>query len=388
MQTNFEHEMRKLAEQRQTLQMEIADQARAASNPAVQAYTNPQATVRPCFVDLTAAECRAFDVQRAIGLAARGETASAGGFEAAIARDMAARMSDSRPMPHRTYLPWQVLARDLFVATGTAGGNMIATTVVAPRNTLFPASAAIQAGAQVLVGLQDNAVAPRFSTVGTGQWLANETTQATETSPLSAAYTMVPKNFAAYAEMSRQWLRQTGGGDLILNHLQRVGAAGLDAAALGGPGTAGQPTGISATAGVGSVVGTSLAFGGVLEFQTDASGVGDPQSFAYVTTPAVAALLAQRAAVTNVTPMWEGPVAGAGARMAGRPGFATINCPSGAVIGGDFAELAIGLWGPGVALDFNPYANFPAGIVGARVWMSADIAVLTPGAFSIATSVT
>jgi hypothetical protein len=39
-------------------------------------------------------------------------------------------------------------------------------------------------------------------------------------------------------------------------------------------------------------------------------------------------------------------------------------------------------------VDFNPFANFPAGIVGARLWLSVDIAVLTPAAFSVATSVT
>jgi HK97 family phage major capsid protein len=374
------------AETMARLHEQLADDARAAS---ASRFTSP-AELPPVRVGLTYAEARRFDVCRALALAERGELAKAGGFEWEVAREMAALMPDKEPVAHRLYLPREVWCRDLAVGTGTAGGNFVGVDVIAPRDTLFPGSAVIQLGAQVLPGLRGNTVAPRFGAVATGGWLANEQAAVTESSstPTTPAYTMAPKNFAAYCEISRPMLRMTTIADAILRHFRRVGEAALDAAALVGSGASGQPLGLANWSGVGTVTGASLGVAGALEFQTDTAAVGDPQRFGYATHPTTATLLAQRAAVANATPLWSGPVVGPGATMAGRPAFSTVNCAATTLIGGDFNELAIGEFGPGAVVDFNPYANFPAGIVGARLWLSVDIAVLTPAAFSVATSVT
>jgi hypothetical protein len=376
------------AETMARLQQQLADDVRAAAMPR---YRAPE-PLPPVRIGLTAAEVKRFDMARAFALAERGELMRAGGHEAEVAKDFAGRMHHRTPMPHTVYVPWEILApsltRDLAVGTGTAGGFFVGTSTLTPSDVLFPGSAVEALGAVVLPGCRDSLVVPRLATNATVTWLANEQTAATESSPTTAvATTLVAKTAAAYVEYSGQGDRQFNASAMLEAHLRRVAAAVIDAAALQGTGGA-QPQGIVGTAGVGSVAGASLGAAGALEFMSDTAAVGTPSRFGYAAGVASAVLLAQRPAVASATALWQGPAIGRGATMLGAPAFGTASLTGTTVIGGDWAQLVVALFGPGATVQVNPYANFQANIRAARLWIPIDVAVAQPASFSVAVSVT
>jgi HK97 family phage major capsid protein len=173
----------------------------------------------------------------------------------------------------------------------------------------------------------------------------------------------------------------------VLRDFSKVLALAVDLAALEGSGSAGQPTGISTTAGIGAVTGTSLAYAGVVEFQTDvAAGNALDMGSAYVTTPAVASLMLQRQRFSSTdTPLWTGNVLDG--QMAGFRATTTTQLTAASMIFGDFSQVVIGEWGM-FEIAMNPYANFPAGITGIRGMQTIDIGVRQAAAFSRATSIT
>ena len=183
-------------------------------------------------------------------------------------------------------------------------------------------------------------------------------------------------------------LQSTPAADMmVMNDLARVLSLAIDLAALEGPGTGGAPTGISATAGIGSVTGTSLAYAGIVEFQTDvaAGNALTPQS-AFVTTPTVAGLLMarQRFASTD-TPLWTGTVLEG--QLGGYTATTTTQVTAGSMTFGDFGQVVIGEWGF-LEIGLNPFANFTAAVTGIRAIQTVDIAIRQAAAFSRATSIT
>jgi len=166
-----------------------------------------------------------------------------------------------------------------------------------------------------------------------------------------------------------------------------VGIA-ADLGVLEGTGSGGQPTGISGTAGIGSVSGTSLAAAGAIEFQTDiASANVTPLRPGYVTTPAVAGLLMVRPELpsTGTTRLWTGNIWDGA--IFGLPAMTSNQLTAATMIFGDWQEVVVGEWGV-LEVEVNPYANFQAGIVGVRALYSMDVGVRRPFAFSRATTIT
>ena len=174
---------------------------------------------------------------------------------------------------------------------------------------------------------------------------------------------------------------------MVMNDLAKVLAIAIDLAALEGSGASGQPTGISATSGIGSVTGTSLAYAGMLEFQTDVAGSNAlAANCACVTTPAVAALLSARVKVSSTySPLWDGNVLDG--NVCRFRGMATNQVTAASMIFGDFSQVVIGEWGM-LELALNPYANFTAAISGIRAIQTVDVGIRQAGAFSRATSIT
>jgi HK97 family phage major capsid protein len=241
----------------------------------------------------------------------------------------------------------------------------------------------------MLSGLQGNVTLPTQTGGGTAYWLTNEATAITESQQTLGQLSMTPKNVGAYTEISRQLMMQSSPAAdmLVMNDLSRVLALAIDLAALEGSGASGQPTGISNTGSIGAVTGTSLAYAGILEFQTDVAAANAlAGNCAYVTTPAVAALLATRQRFSSTdTPLWNGNVLDG--TMSGFRAMSTNQLTAASMIFGDFSQVVIGEWGM-LELALNPYANFTAAISGVRAIQTVDVGIRYAGAFSRATSIT
>ena len=281
--------------------------------------------------------------------------------------------------------------RDLTVGTPTAGGNMVATDLLGGSfiELLRARSVVARLGATMLPGLVGNVQIPKQTGAATAYWLANEATAITESQQTIGQVPLTPKTLGAYTEISRLLMLQStpAADQMVMNDLARVLSLAIDLATLEGSGASGQPTGISATAGIGSVTGTSLAYAGIVEFTTDvAAGNALVPGCAFVTTPAVAGLLMQRQRFASTdTPLWTGTVLDG--TLGGYGATTTTLVTAASMTFGDFSQVVIGEWGF-LEIGLNPYANFTAAVTGIRAIQTVDVAIRQAAAFSRATSIT
>lgn len=335
---------------------------------------------------MTGKEVRGYSILRALQAQMTGNWKDAGlereAHEALIARGIEAKNGG-------ILIPYEIQKRDM--STGANGGNYLVATdnlggsfidLLRNRTVLG------QLGATMLPGLKGNVTIPKQTAAGTAYWLSAETTQITESNQTIGQLAMSPKNVGAYTEISRQLMMQSSPAAdmLVMNDLARVIALAIDIAGFEGNGS-GAPVGIANTASIGSVTGTSLAYAGMLEFQSDvATANALTAGCAYVTTPAVAALLAARARFSSTdTPLWQGNLLDGS--VVGYKGMTTNVLTAASMIFGDFSQVIIGEWGT-LELAVSPYADFKAGISGVRAFQTVDIGIRHAGAFSRATSIT
>jgi len=336
---------------------------------------------------LSNSECKKYSLLRAIR---EFSTGNPSGFEVECHQDLARARGEQPKTMHSFYLPQEVLTRDLTAGTASAGGFLVETENVGFIDMLRNKSVAVTLGAQTLPGLIGNTTVPRQSAASTGYWLATEGTPITESQPTVAQMTITPKTVGAYTEISRQLLLQSSPSAeaIVQNDLRSVIALALDLAVLNGSGSAGQPTGILNTSGVGAVAGTSLGYTQLLELQTDLlaanSLVAKP---GLATTPAVASLLAQRVKFpSTASPLWEGSLSEG--TVLGHRALTSNQIPAATAIFGDWDEVVIGEWGNGIEVQTNPFASFSAGIVGVRALLTCDVGIRHAAAFSVASSIT
>jgi HK97 family phage major capsid protein len=356
---------------------------------------------------LTDRETRQYSICRAI-LAAHSRNWKDAGFELECHEEIAKRINKI-PETGAFFVPLDVqrratpvdvgqlaarhglgyLQRDLNVATPGAGGYLTQTSNMGFDELLRNISFAFRMGVTRLSGLRDNVAIPRQSAAATAEWLTSETDTATESQQTFTQLLLSPKTVSAYTELSRQLLLQStqDAEGLVNADLAAVCALAVDAAVLNGSGASGQPEGLDNTTGVGAVTGTSLGFAGILEFQTDVAAANVmPARGGYVTTPAVAALMIQRVKYTNTaSPLWEGNIWEG--MMQGFAAMSTNQVAAATMYFGDWAKAVVAEWGV-LEVETNPFANFPAGIIGVRAMYSVDVGIRYPAAFSKADTIT
>jgi HK97 family phage major capsid protein/HK97 family phage prohead protease len=340
-------------------------------------------------LDLSRRETAKYSMMRAIN-AVINKSWDKAGLELEASQEIARRMG-RHVNEHTFFVPLDIQQRDLIVGTSTMGGFLVGTGNVGFIELLRNRSVLFNMGATRLSGLQGSVAVPRQTAAGTGYWLANEATAITESQMVIGQMTLTPKNVGGYTEISRQLLLQSSPDAemLVMNDLAAVVALAVDSAGISGPGTGGQPAGITATSGIGGVTITTgtVSYGNVLEFQTDAAAANAlTDRSGYVTTPAIAAILKQKARFSNTdTPIWQGNLLNG--NIEGLRAMSSNQMASGQLLMGDFSQVVVGEWGV-LEVEANPYANFAAGIVGVRAFYTVDVGVRYPGAFSLGTGIT
>jgi HK97 family phage major capsid protein/HK97 family phage prohead protease len=368
-----------------------ADEAARRVLDVLVARSGQAKSAAPSDLGLSRAETDKFSMMNAVRAVINKDWSKAG-LELEAHKAIQQRLGGNPLNEHTFYVPLEVQSRQLakrdMTVAGVSGSNyLVGTQNMSFIDLLRNRSVAMRMGARMMGGMVGNVTIPRQTASAATTWLSTEATAITEGQPTLGQLSLSPKHVGAYTEISRLLALQASpdAESLVMSDLaQSVGLA-VDLAALAGSGAAGQPTGITATAGVGSVVGTSLGYAGMLEFQTDI-GNALAESCGYVTTAAVAALLAARVKfASTASPLWDGSLLDADA--CGFHGMSSAQVPAAAMIFGDWAQLVIAEWGS-LAIEVNPYANFQAGIIGVRALYAVDIGLRMPSAFSVATSIT
>lgn len=283
--------------------------------------------------------------------------------------------------------------------SGGPGSALIQTTVDGSQyiDLLRTALVIRQLGARVLMGLTANLNLPRLKGAAPAGWVA-------EGSPLTASdeqfdsVPLRPKHAGALVELSRNMLLQTSPDieQLVRADLAQVLARVLDGAAITGTGAANDPTGILATAGIGSVAigtnGGALTYGAVVDLWgavADANAIGENAAFLGNTRV--------KRAVAKMTTTIGAPLGADVVFQSENTGFTNLvpsNLTKGtgtglsALIYGNWSDLVMGLWSE-LDILVNPYAAGPyaAGNVQVRAMMTCDIAVRHPQSFAAITDI-
>jgi len=343
-------------------------------------------------VGMTSKETKQYSIIKAIRAMLSNDWSNAGLERAASIAfaDKAAAAGLQRQSENSFFLPFEVQKRDLTVGTATAGGNMVATTLrpqdfieMMRNRTLLK-----ELGARTLSGLVGNADITKQTGAATAYWLANEGTAITESQQTVGLLQLRPKVCGAYTEVSRLLLQQStpDADQFVMEDLAKVLAVALDVAGIN-TGGGGAPVGILGTASIGAFTGASLDYAALLNAQTDVAAANAlTTSCAYLTTPAVAALLSARVKVASTySPLWDGNILEG--NVCGFRGRTTVQMPAATAIFGDFSQVIFAEWGA-IEIAANPFANFAMGITGIRAFMTADVGVRIAGAFSAADSIT
>jgi len=373
--------------------IEAGESIDALRSQVMNAITAAQSAA-PAALDMEPKEVKRFSVLRAIRAMADRNWAQAG-LEREATQAICKRMGIDEPVHGGFYLPEDVQyaqrynKRDLTVATSSAGGYLVATQNMSFIEMLRARARALDIGVTMMDGLVGNVTIPKQTAAATAYWLSTEATAITESQQTFGQLALSPKTVGAYTELSRLLLLQSSPAaeSVVMADLAKVLGLGIDLAVFEGSGASGQPTGVSATGGIGSVTGTSLALAGVVEFQTDvATNNALTLGCAYVTTPAVAGLLAQRQRFTSTdTPLWRGNILDG--TVEGFRGTTTTQVTAASMTFGDWSQVVLAMWGV-LEIALNPYASFAAAITGVRAIQSCDVGVRQAGAFSRATSIT
>jgi HK97 family phage major capsid protein/HK97 family phage prohead protease len=281
-------------------------------------------------------------------------------------------------------VPNEVLRRDLTVGTPTAGGNLVATELLAGSfiELLRNRMALMQAGITMLSGLQGNISIPRQTAAATAYWVG-EGSAPTESQQSIDQVNMSPKTVGAFVDYSRRLLLQSSVDveAMIRRDLASVIALELDRAGIYGTGSSNQPLGLTGTSGIGAQTLTSYGtFAEYIGMETDvASANADAGSLRYIINAAARGALKSTALIgTEARFVYEDD------EINGYPVIVSNQLASNDALFGDFSQFVMGMWS-GLDLTVDPYAGATSGNVRIIALQDVDFAVKQPGAFCYAT---
>ena len=346
-------------------------------------------------VGLTEQEARSFSFVRAFNALANPtdrKAQEAAAFEREASDAVAAKQGRSA---QGFFVPAEVQRRDLNVTTATAGGNTVATNLLAASfiDRLRNKMAVTGLGAQFLTGLVGNIAIPRATGGATAYWVA-ESNAPNESQAAFDQVTMSPKTVGAFTDISRKLLLQSSMDveGFVRNDLATVLALAIDLAAINGSGASNQPRGLLNTSGIGDVAGgtngAAPTWANIVELESDvAIANADVGTMGYLTNAKVRGKLKTTSKVSGQNGfIWEdGMLNGYTAAVSNQvPSNLTKGTSSGvasAIIFGNWADLIIGQWGT-LDLMVDPYSGSTSGTVRVVALQDVDIAVRQAVSFS------
>lgn len=353
------------------------DAARAAFLEEIKVDQKP-ITGKEADVGLTDKEVRQFSVLRALNALANPSDKQAWA-DAAFEREVSEASAKAAGKSARgIFVPGEVLRakRDLNVGTSTAGGNLVATDLMAESfiDLLRNRSVAIRAGATVMNGLVGNVAIPKQTGAATAYWVA-ESGAPTESQQTVGQVAMNAKTVGAFTDFSRRLILQSSLDveNMVRRDLAQVIALAIDAAAFYGTAADNQPRGLKNQTGINTkdFAAASPTFAELVAMESEvAADNADVGTMRYLFNPAQRGALksAEKFSGTGMT-IWE-----PGNTVNGYGTETSNQITAGDVFFGNFADLMIGFWS-GLDLTVDPYAGATSGTVRVIALQDCDIAV-------------
>lgn len=341
-------------------------------------------------IGLTEKEKKEYSISRAILSAVPGS-----GVDNCFEREVSNEMGRKSGQPSKgLYVPYDIRLRGVeynrlawSVQDAANAGNTVATDLLGGSfiELLRNRTVLDKVGATFMPGLVGNVAIPRQKSASTAYWMAENGSITVSTGSVDQV-TLSPKIVGAYSDFSRKLLAQSTPqiDNLIQTDIATVIAIEIDRAALTGSGTANQPTGVARTA---SVYSASLATGSwanvvTLETQVAAANA-DIGSMAYVTSCTIAGGLKTATKLSVGTATAYPVFVLDGAMLNGYP-LVRSNQVNGNLYFGNWQQLIVGMWGPGIELIIDPYSLSLNNNIRIVANSMVDVGVRQPGAFAYA----
>jgi len=294
---HFDKRIARLEEsERRTAQMAASDGAGAARRSP---GSDPS-------IGMSQQDVRNYSLVRAIRAAVNGDWRGAE-LEREASEAVAQRFGRD---PQGFFVPYDWQTRDLVVGTPTAGGNLVATDMLAQSfiEMLRNKMVVRQAGSTMLTGLVGDVAIPRQTGGATAYWVG-ESGGPTESQQTVDQVALTPHCVGAYTDMSRKLLKQSSVDVemFVRNDLAAIVALAIDYAALHGNDStdANQPDGVANTSGIGSVAGgtdgAAPTWANIVKLETEvAQDNGDVGKLAYITNAKVRGKLKETMRVSTL----------------------------------------------------------------------------------------
>ena len=243
-------------------------------------------------------------------------------------------------------------------------------------DVLRNASSVMQAGATMLSGLRGDVKIPKKTAASSAGWISTEGGNASESEPTLGQVTMTPKTLGAYTDVTRQMLLQSSLDveALVRNDLANSIALAIDAGALSGSGSSGQPTGISNTSGINTPTSFDAAnptFAEVVAMETAVAEDNALQgNLAYIIP---AGMYGALKTATKDSGSGQFVVSPDGT-MNGYRTIVSNQVTAGDLFFGNWSDALIGMYG-GLDIVVDPYTNSTSGTVRIVALQSVDVAI-------------
>lgn len=263
------------------------------------------------------------------------------------------------------------------VATNLMAGDFI--------DVLRNASSVMQAGARMMPGLVGNVSIPKKTAASSAGWISTEGGAASESEPTFGTVSLTPKTVGAFSDMTRQLILQSTPSieALVRDDLTQALALAIDAGALKGTGSSGQPTGIYATSGINtdSFAGATPTWAEIVGLETlvaeDNALLGN---LSYIAPASLYGTLKTTAKANNQAIFAVDP----DGTMNGYRTIVSNQATAGYLLFGNFSDCLIGMWG-GLDLTVDPYTASTTGTVRVVALQSVDVAVRHAVSFALGT---
>jgi len=280
-------------------------------------------------------------------------------------------------------------------STGDQGGMTVGAETLDLGAGLRSALVLEKLGARVFGGLKDKVSFALPNTRIAAEW-KSETADAPDGSFTFRGLNLEPHRVSAYIDVSWQLLRQ---GPAIENYLRMelTGALAdaIQTVAIAGTGATNQPAGILNTLNIGSVVGgangAAPTYEGLTSLEHAVAAANDRGHTGWLVSPSVRRKLRRTAMfASGSVPTWAADQARS---LLGHLAGVTTSVPDtltkgasaavcSAIIHGEFTELFMGFWGPGIFVDAVPFGGHLNGKTRLVATCYFDSGVRAPEAFA------
>ena len=285
-------------------------------------------------------------------------------------------------VPFADLLRTRALTATNFSAGGALVGEELSKEI---EKALRPASAIFRAGA-VPIFARGNFRVGKEAAPATFNWLP-EIASNNPTDSVFAGVQFTPHRLAGATLLDKQLEVQTKPAisQFLIESLSIGAAVGLEAGALAGSGTNGQPLGLFLTSGTNAVTfGGPAVWNSVLNFELAAATANaDDEAVSFVAHPGVRFRWRglQRFSGGSQS-LWDGD----SDTVAGKPARVTNNLATGQICCGDFSKLGVVIFGGADAplqITVDPFNLAPSGQIRIFVEMLADTGPIRPEIFVV-----